>query len=246
MMAAYRGDPLPDPRETFTAAAAFLQDHHGRIDPPLSALLRLRRGDVDMAVTDGPDTLRAVYWGDDENGIFVGNAGDSYIMEIQWNSAGEVSSQSVHQFGAATTRPGSRHYADQVPMFVAMEMKPNWFNADELEPNIICRYRPGESGTTTDGEACPRGVQSHQDLIQRQQEARTIGFRERRRPANRIAARPISPVPCAKTGRCARAIAPARRNHSGCGRDSRRSPIRSDSRHPAVDHACGVIGRYRH
>lgn len=156
MMTAYHGDPLPDPRETFTGAAAFLRDNHGRIDPPLSAVLRLRRGDTDMAVTGGPDALRAIYWDDPEDGAFVGNAGDSYIMEVTWDRDGQVSSRSVHQFGAATTRPSSRHYDDQVPMFVAMEMKPSWFNAEELEPNIVCSYRPGESTQTADGEPCPR------------------------------------------------------------------------------------------
>jgi acyl-homoserine-lactone acylase len=156
MMNAYHGDPLPDPRETLTAAVDFLQDHHGRIDPPLSAVLRLRRGDVDMAVTGGPDALRAVYWGEPEDGVFVGDAGDSFIMEISWDRDGQVSSRSVHQFGAATTRPGSRHYADQVPMFVAMEMKPSWFRAEELEPNIVCRYRPGERAPTDPDAPCSR------------------------------------------------------------------------------------------
>ncbi|QLC21760.1 acylase [Parasphingopyxis sp. CP4] len=156
MMAAYRGDPLPDPQLTFAGAVHFLRDNHGRIDPPLSEVLRLRRGDTDVAITGGPDALRAVYWGEPQDGVFVGNAGDSYIMEITWNSEGAVSARSVHQFGAATTRPDSRHYADQVPMFAAMEMKPTWFDADDLEANIVCTYRPGETAETADGTPCPR------------------------------------------------------------------------------------------
>ncbi|MGJ8536732.1 MAG: acylase [Parasphingopyxis sp.] len=156
MMNAYRGDPLPDPRETLTSAVAFLQNNHGRIDPPLSAVLRLRRGDVDLAVTGGPDALRAIYWGEPEDGVFIGNAGDSFIMEIAWDSDGQVSSRSVHQFGAATTRPGSRHYADQAAMFVAMEMSPTWFGAEELEPNIVCSYRPGERAPADPDAPCSR------------------------------------------------------------------------------------------
>ena len=119
-------------------------------------MLRLRRGDTDVAITGGPDALRAVYWGEPQDGVFVGNAGDSYIMEITWDSEGAISARSVHQFGAATTRPDSQHYADQVPMFAAMEMKPTWFDAAELEPNIVCTYRPGESAETADGTPCPR------------------------------------------------------------------------------------------
>lgn len=156
MMNAYRGDALPDPRETLMEAVTFLQDNHGRIDPPLGAVLRLRRGDVDLAVTGGPDALRAIYWGEPEDGAFVGNAGDSFIMEISWNRDGQVSSRSVHQFGAATTRPGSRHYADQAAMFAAMEMKPTWFSAEALEPNIACRYRPGERAPADPDAPCSR------------------------------------------------------------------------------------------
>ena len=145
MMAAYRGDPLPEPRETFTTAVALLRDNHGRIDPPLSSVLRLRRGDTDLAITGGPDALRAIYWGEPEDGVFEAWAGDSYIMEVSWDIDGRVTSRSIHQFGTAATRPDSPHYADQAPLFAAMEMKPTWFDATELEPNIVCRYRPGEA-----------------------------------------------------------------------------------------------------
>ena len=83
----------------------------------------------------------------------IGNAGDSYIMEVTWPRRGRVRSRSVHQFGSATSRPGSAHYADQAPLFVAQQLRPTWFHADELEDNIVCRYAPGESATTEDGTA---------------------------------------------------------------------------------------------
>ncbi|MGP1283497.1 MAG: penicillin acylase family protein [Parasphingopyxis sp.] len=156
MLAAYRGDPLPDPRETFAGAVAFLIDEHGRLEVPLGEVVRLRRGAADLPLSGGPDALRAIYWGDPEDGAHSATAGDSYIMEITWHRDGTVSSRSVHQFGAASTRPDSPHYDDQAPLFAAMRMKDSWFDAEELAPNIVCSYRPGEAGRTPDGAPCPR------------------------------------------------------------------------------------------
>jgi acyl-homoserine lactone acylase PvdQ len=65
-------------------------------------------------------------------------------MLVTWDKAGKVRAQSVHQFGAATSHPKSPHYADQAPLFARGQMKPAWFNEDELAPNIVCAYRPGQ------------------------------------------------------------------------------------------------------
>ncbi len=45
------------------------------------------------------------------------------IMLIEWAPGGGVSSSSVHQFGAATVRTQSPHYADQSPLFAAEKWK---------------------------------------------------------------------------------------------------------------------------
>ena len=99
-----------------TEAVATLQAHFGRIDPPWSAVNRLVRGDVNIGLGGGPDVLHAIY-GDfqDEDGTFHGIAGDSYVALVTWDADGTVSSQSIHQFGSATARPDSPHFADQTP-----------------------------------------------------------------------------------------------------------------------------------
>jgi acyl-homoserine-lactone acylase len=144
MRAIYRNDAPPPPGEALADAVKRLTDLSGRIDPPLTDLVRLRRGDLDLPLTGGPGALRAIYshWGDD--GRLVGDLGDSYIMLVTWDKAGKVRAQSVHQFGAATSRPDSPHYADQAPLFAHGQPKPAWFDEDELAPNIVCAYRPGQ------------------------------------------------------------------------------------------------------
>jgi hypothetical protein len=54
----------------------------------------------------------------------VADNGDGFIMLVEWPATGPVRSRSIHQFGAATIRRLSPHYADQSPMFVREEWKP--------------------------------------------------------------------------------------------------------------------------
>lgn len=140
---AYRGEPMPDAADALREATGFLTEHHGRLDPPYPSLLRVVRGKVDLPVTGGPDAVRAVYWHRDEaTGRLIGYTGDSYIMMVEWDRDGRPSSRSVHQFGAASTRPGSPHYADQAPLFVRQQYKPVWFDEAALRPHVAREYRP--------------------------------------------------------------------------------------------------------
>lgn len=155
---AYFGGELPERRETLREAAAFLETHHGRLDPPLGALLRLQRGDADLALHGGPDVLRAIGWEmqapEQEDGILTADVGDSYILHMIWDAAGRVRSRSVHQFGAATSRPDSPHHDDQAPLFAAQRMKDTLFSQAAIRANTLCRYRPGEVGRRPDGRRC--------------------------------------------------------------------------------------------
>jgi acyl-homoserine lactone acylase PvdQ len=94
-----------------------------RIDPPLGEFQRLRRGKADLPLCGGPEALRAIIGDIADDGRRVGNNGDGFIMLIEWARDGQVASHSVHQFGAATMRPASPHYADQAPLFAAEQWK---------------------------------------------------------------------------------------------------------------------------
>nr|WP_254447524.1 penicillin acylase family protein [Sphingomonas sp. ID1715] len=142
--ALYRNEAPPPPREAIEDAVKRLTTGFGRLDPPLTSLVRLRRGNKDLPLTGGPGALRAIYteWSDD--GRLSANLGDSFIMNVTWDRAGRLSATSIHQYGAATSRPASPHYSDQAPLFAREAMKPAWFSEAELAPNIACSYRPGQ------------------------------------------------------------------------------------------------------
>lgn len=126
-------DP-PDPRAELAKAAAHLKAHFGRIDPPLGEVLRIRQGMIDLPMTGGGDTLRAATdWdADPADGRLSIKHGDSFVMFVEWPKGGAVRSQSVQPYGAATTRPGSPHYADQAALFARRELKPVHFDRQEV------------------------------------------------------------------------------------------------------------------
>ncbi|HVU20271.1 MAG TPA: acylase [Rhizomicrobium sp.] len=122
-----------------------LQTRFHRIDPQWGEVNRFRRGKVDLPIDGGPDTYRAVYGETQPDGTLTAVDGDTLIMFVTWDKNGELSSQSIHQFGSATLDTASKHYADQAPLFVAMKTKPVLFTRDALKGHVEADYRPGEA-----------------------------------------------------------------------------------------------------
>lgn len=116
----------------------------GRIDPAWSDVLRLRRGPLDLGLDGAPDVLRAVYGRRDPDGRLRATAGDSYLLMVEWDDHGRVSSRSVHNYGAATRSPRSPHYADQAPLFARHALKPVWLDEAEIRAHLEREYRPGD------------------------------------------------------------------------------------------------------
>lgn len=136
MSADYSNKPFPDVREKLQAAADHLMTHFGRLDPPMGDLLRLRQGGIDLPLDGGSDTLRAsTTWNVDPDGRLSLKHGDSFIMWIEWQPGQRVASRSVQPFGAASTRPRSAHYTDQMKLFVEHRLKPVHFWRDDLLAN---------------------------------------------------------------------------------------------------------------
>jgi acyl-homoserine-lactone acylase len=132
-----------DAKEELEKTVDHLQTHFGTIDPPLGDVLRLRHGDVDLPYIGGSDALRAsTRWDVDDDGRLSIVHGDSFLMFVEWDEQGNVSSQSINPFGSATTRPDSEHYTDQSPLFVKRQLKPLLFTREKLEDAGFVAYRP--------------------------------------------------------------------------------------------------------
>jgi acyl-homoserine-lactone acylase len=135
---------LPDPKAALKEASDDLIKRFGRLDPPLGEVQRLRRGDKDLAMLGGTDTLRATTaWDrDQKDGKYRVKHGDSFIMLVRWDKAGQVESESIQPYGAATNRPASPHYNDQMALFVAQKFKPVHFDWADAERHAVRRHRP--------------------------------------------------------------------------------------------------------
>jgi acyl-homoserine lactone acylase PvdQ len=130
--------------ERLAAAARRLQAQFGRIDVPWHDVLRLRHGTLDVGLFGGPDLLHAVYGRPGSDGRIAGVAGDSYILLVEWDREGRVSSRSIQPYGSATLDAHSPHYADQAPLFAACRLKPVWMDESEIRAHLEREYRPGE------------------------------------------------------------------------------------------------------
>ncbi|HEY1707430.1 MAG TPA: acylase [Rhizomicrobium sp.] len=121
-----------------------LKSHFGRLDPEWGQMNRMRRGSLDLPIDGGPDVYRAVYGEPQPDGTLTAVDGDTFIMFVTWDKNGKLSSQSIHQFGSATLDRNSKHYADQTPLFVKMQLKPVWFTDGELKGHVEADYKPGD------------------------------------------------------------------------------------------------------
>ncbi|MDJ0919968.1 MAG: acylase [Henriciella sp.] len=142
--------PAPEPSEAFRQAVDYLITHHGRIDPTWGDVNRLVRGEVNLPLDGGPDTLRAIYPAEvRDDGYLHATAGDTWIALVEWAEDGTQSADVIHQFGNATLDETSPHYADQAPLFAEMKWREALLSREAVEANASCTYRPG-SGSFED------------------------------------------------------------------------------------------------
>lgn len=140
MGADYQRGNIPDHRAELERSAGHLMEHFGRFDVPMGELLRLRQGEMDLPLDGGSDTLRAsTLWDIDDDGRLSLRHGDSFIQFVEWEPGERVRSQSIQPFGAATTRPDSPHYTDQMQLFVNKQLKPVHFWESDVLANAVSR-----------------------------------------------------------------------------------------------------------
>lgn len=139
----FDGSTPPPPEEAFRDAVDWLMTHYGRIDPEWGEVNRLVRGDTDVPLDGGPDTLRAIYPAEiRDDGELHAAAGDTWIALVEWDEDGEQSAEVIHQFGAATLDETSPHYDDQAPLFADMKWRRALIERAAVEENAERTYSP--------------------------------------------------------------------------------------------------------
>ncbi|PCI59053.1 MAG: hypothetical protein COB37_12135 [Kordiimonadales bacterium] len=140
------GDTQAYEADAFRWTVEYLKKHHGKIDPPWGDVSRLVRGDVNMPLDGGPDTLRAVYSIGEfrEDGIAPITHGDTWIALVEWDATGKQSADLIHQYGSATLDATSQHYADQAPLFATKKWRKALLDIEDIKAQAKRTYRPGK------------------------------------------------------------------------------------------------------
>jgi penicillin amidase/acyl-homoserine-lactone acylase len=143
--AVINADPISDEliAAEFERCVALLNETFGRVDPPWGEVNRHIRGDVNVPVGGGPDTLRAIYGrGLEEDGFLTNVAGDGLYYLVSWDHNGRQQILGTHHFGSATLDAQSPHYSDQAVGFANETLHDPLFDADKLNANLSRTYSP--------------------------------------------------------------------------------------------------------
>ena len=140
-----RGIDAPKALDELVRCTHLLMSTSGRIDPLWGDVNRHVRGDLNVPVAGGPDTLRAIYgMGMEKDGYLTNVACDGLYYQVSWDAQGDLKVRGVHQYGSATLDETSPHYADQAEAYANEILHDPLFDDARRQAKIERRYRPGE------------------------------------------------------------------------------------------------------
>ena len=130
--------------EQLQKASENLVKHFGRINVEWGKVNRLVRGDKNLPLGGGPDTLRAIYGRPQEDGTLAGQAGDCFFQFVEWGKDGQLNAWAMNQFGSSPGNLGSLHHTDQAPLFAEEKLRKVPFTREEVLGKAKQTYRPSE------------------------------------------------------------------------------------------------------
>jgi acyl-homoserine-lactone acylase len=98
---------------------------------PYGNFCRQMRGASSTPTVGFPDMLQASYAKPNKQGIFEVYIGDSYLQFTKFDKSGILSCESMLPYGVSS-RPESKHYTDQMKLYVSKTCKPVYFSKDLL------------------------------------------------------------------------------------------------------------------
>lgn len=126
-------------------AKRFLMNTHGTIDVKLQDVQRHIRGEKSLPVSGLAEVLRAadIKLHDKKKGIYRVTSGDGYIQLNRYGKDGSIEVNSINSYGASS-HPNSKHYNDQMELFVAEKTKKMTFDKNEILSKAERIYHPGQ------------------------------------------------------------------------------------------------------
>jgi penicillin amidase/acyl-homoserine-lactone acylase len=141
------GQPRQDPVAVFRGFATRMLEYFGRLDPTWAQVSRLRRGEVDLPLSGGPDALRDIEFepGVDNDGTARAVGGDALTVLSTWSRNGGWEVDSIVPYGSSSSA-SSPHYIDQAPLFADGRLKPLPLTEGALLDEATEIERPGRPG----------------------------------------------------------------------------------------------------
>ena len=127
--------------DKFKESTTFLMTEFNQLDIKLGQLQILKRGELTYPLDGGPDILRAIY-SKMENKRKIATHGDCYFQMVEWDKEGNLTAESIHQYGSATLDKNSPHFNDQSELFSTMKMKPSFLKLEDIKTELKTSYKP--------------------------------------------------------------------------------------------------------
>ncbi len=126
--------------ECLRNARNHLKKHFGSLQVPFGRVQRLRRANKDLPLPGLPDVLAAMYPKKRKDGTLAPESGDCYILLAKIGKKG-IELESINAYGASN-RPESKHYTDQMELFVNQKTKPMTLDKEFIWKNAEKIYHP--------------------------------------------------------------------------------------------------------
>jgi acyl-homoserine-lactone acylase len=126
---------------TFTQVNNYMQTHFGRTDLTLGDIQKLVRGNRDWPLAGFPDLLSPQWTADYKEGKLRSIGGDGLIIFVRFPKEGLPQIETINMYGASA-KPGSKHFDDQVEMYLQQKTKKMSLDKATVYKNAERVYHP--------------------------------------------------------------------------------------------------------
>jgi acyl-homoserine-lactone acylase len=127
--------------DTYQYIKDYMLKYFGRTDIVLGDLQKIVRGDKDWPLGGFPDLLSPQWTEKYKDGKLKSTGGDGLIMFIRFQKGNLPVIETVNMYGASA-KAGSRHFDDQVEMYLQQKTKKMTLNKEEIYKKAERIYQP--------------------------------------------------------------------------------------------------------
>ena len=127
--------------ETFDYVNNYLQTNFAKTEIALGDLQKLVRGKKEWPLGGFPDVLSPQWTAPMKNGRLKSIGGDGLIMFVRFAKDGLPKIETINMYGASS-HPESKHFDDQVEMYLQQKTKPMTLDKKEIYKNAEKVYHP--------------------------------------------------------------------------------------------------------